>query len=162
MTKELLFSLLLFNAEPDPALADNTYSIQDVACLAQNIYFEARDQNIIGQIAVAHVTINRVKDTRFPNNICSVVKQGYIKGRRDCQFSWYCDGKSDIMYEKQEKQIAFDIAKHTLKGRFVDVTQGATHYHSRQVNPWWAKALTKVGIIEDHIFYRWESTKVAK
>ena len=73
-----------------------------LTCLAQNIYFESRDQSTIGQIAVAEVTLNRVADPRWPNDVCSVVKQGPtykwkktypIKHR--CEFSWYCDGKSD-------------------------------------------------------------------
>ena len=69
-------------------------------CLAENVYFEARGQGQAGWVAVAQVTLNRVQDTRFPNTICEVVKQGltYESGhpiKNKCQFSWYCDGKSD-------------------------------------------------------------------
>ena len=55
-----------------------------LTCLAQNIYFESSDQSTIGQIAVAEVTLNRVADPRWPNDICSVVKQGITtsNGRR--------------------------------------------------------------------------------
>ena len=73
-----------------------------LVCLATAIYFEARGEPFVGQSAVAHVVLNRVQDARFPNDICSVVKQGPTYAwkpdfpvRNMCQFSYYCDGKSD-------------------------------------------------------------------
>ena len=75
-----------------------------IMCLALNIYFEARDQPLNGQVAVAEVTLNRVTSKKHPNTICGVVKQSNSKG---CAFSWYCDGKSDIPREK----IAFERSK---------------------------------------------------
>ena len=51
-----------------------------VSCMADNIYFEARNQGTAGWSAVASVTLNRVKDKRFPNTVCEVVKQGPLKG----------------------------------------------------------------------------------
>ena len=62
-------------------------------CLALNVYFEARNDTMVGQYAVAQVVINRVQSSKFPNDVCSVVKQSRNDGT--CQFSWYCDGKSD-------------------------------------------------------------------
>ena len=72
----------------------------DYHCLASNIYWEARNQPIIGKLAVANVTLNRVASKRYPNTICGVVTQTryYPSGRIDlhsCQFSWYCDGLKD-------------------------------------------------------------------
>jgi len=69
---------------PDPIALTST----DVECLAKNIYFEARGENIKGQLAVGLVTINRMKDERWPDDVCGVVYQNK-------QFSWYWDGKSD-------------------------------------------------------------------
>ena len=93
MKKIILVCLLLigFNAHGN-----------ETECLAENIYFEARNQGFAGWVAVAQVTLNRVRDDRFPNTICEVVKQGltYESGfpiRDKCQFSWYCDGKSDTI-----------------------------------------------------------------
>ena len=86
-------------------------------CLALNVYHEAKNQSFIGQVAVAQVVMNRVKDTRYPNTVCDVVKQGAtykwkpdfpIKNR--CQFSWYCDGKSDKPKEHQAWRTAMHIA----------------------------------------------------
>ena len=68
---------------------------EEMNCLAKNIYFESRDQPYIGRLAVAQVTMNRVKSEEFPDTICDVVTQGGERKHR-CQFSWYCDGEIDI------------------------------------------------------------------
>ena len=47
-----------------------------LVCLAMNIYHEAKNQPSIGQIAVAQVVMNRVMDSRYPDDVCSVVTQG--------------------------------------------------------------------------------------
>ena len=91
----------------------------DVHCLAEYIYHEARGESTAGKMAVALVTLNRVKDKRFPDTICSVVKQTkfYPSGRIDlhsCQFSWYCDGKSDKPRDKKCWDDALLIAEVML------------------------------------------------
>ena len=60
-------------------------------CMATNIYHEAKNQPMAGQIAVAQVVMNRVNDNRYPDNVCDVVKQGltYKNGKvvlGKCQF----------------------------------------------------------------------------
>ena len=139
----------------------------DKKCLTENIYFEARGQGQAGWLAVAQVTQNRVDDRRFPNTICEVVKQGltYASGdpiRNKCQFSGYCDGKSD---KPKNTKVYNEISElvnyiYDVKGQpnheLLDITDGATHYHADYVRPSWAKTKTKTIEIEDHIFYRWE------
>ena len=143
----------------------------EVNCLAKNVYFEARDQPTKGQIAVALVTINRAKSKRFPNTICRVVEQAsrYKSGklkRNMCQFSWYCDGVSDIPREKIAWGISLLIARAMLKqpGGYIthfgepwvidDFLNGATHYHNLDVNPYWNRKMLKVITIGDHIFWK--------
>ena len=133
-------------------------------CLALNTYHEAKNQSMIGQIATAQVVMNRVADSRYPNTVCEVVKQGpKYKGsdvpvRHKCQFSWFCDGKSDEpKRDSKEWFKAQDYARIVLSGRIaLDVTEGATHYHATYVRPAWAKTKTRTTRIERHIFYRWE------
>ena len=137
-------------------------------CLALNTYHEAKNQSTIGQIATAQVVMNRVEDKRFPNTVCEVVKQGptrpswkdpskRIPVKHRCQFSWYCDGKSDIPKNKKAWKKAQDYAYLVLNNRIrIDVTEGATHYHATYVKPSWAKTKTRTTRIETHIFYRWE------
>ena len=133
-------------------------------CLALNTYHEAKNQSMIGQIATAQVVMNRVADSRYPNTVCEVVKQGpKYKGsdvpvRHKCQFSWFCDGKSDEPKKDSKEWFkAQDYARIVLSGRIaLDVTEGATHYHATYVRPAWAKTKTRTTRIERHIFYRWE------
>ena len=131
-------------------------------CLAQNIYYEARGSNRADRIAVADVVLNRVQDRRYPSTICEVVKQGrqHSDGRmvrNQCQFSWYCDGKSDWPTNLDAWVDAQQIAYNMLTwddGR--GLTEGSTHYHAHYVGPEWARDLQLVGRIGVHIFYRWE------
>ena len=132
-------------------------------CMATNIYHEAKNQPMVGQIAVAQVVMNRVKDSRYPNNVCDVIKQGltYKNGKvvlGKCQFSWYCDGKKDDVNMKTEKwRNSLRYASMVITNRItLDVTEGATHYHATYVRPAWARTKTKTVRINRHIFYRWE------
>ena len=132
-----------------------------LTCLALNVYHESKNQSIIGQYAVAQVTLNRVKDERFPNNICDVGKQGLtykwnpsIPIRNKCQFSWYCDGKSDVPKEKDAWDTAMMVANHVFYRKVDDLVDGATHYHAHYVQPRWAETKTSIIRIDDHIFYR--------
>ena len=138
-------------------------------CLALNVYHEAKNQSFLGQVAVAQVVMNRVKDKRYPNTVCEVVKQGQtykwkpsfpIKNK--CQFSWYCDGKSDKAREKKAWDIALTVANGVYYGNLDDFVEGATHYHAHYVNPSWAETKTYITRIDDHIFYRWENERRTK
>lgn len=131
-------------------------------CLALNIYYESRGSNLADQAAVANVVINRTNDRRYPDTICGVVKQGKKDKsgnmiRNQCQFSWYCDGKSDnptnIDAWVNAQMIAWNMIEN---GQFRGLAEGATHYHADYVNPKWAKEFTLVGRIGEHVFYRWE------
>jgi len=134
-----------------------------LVCLALNIYHEARDQSYLGQVAVAQVVMNRVEDDRYPDTVCEVVEQGPTYSwtedfpvRHRCQFSWYCDGKSDKPRDKDAWEQARLISFGVYHDKVDDVVEGATHYHATYVHPEWAKTKTKVVQIDDHIFYRWE------
>ena len=148
-----------------------------VKCLAMNMYHEARGQGSAGLLGVSSVVMNRVKDKRFPNTICEVVHQGptreswktrqtpdpndakFYPIRHRCQFSWWCDGKSDEPKDKKTYQRLLTIAQSIVYNEinFIDITDGATHYHADYVKPAWAKVKTRTTRIGNHIFYRWES-----
>jgi len=146
-------------------------------CMAQNILFEASVEPMAGKIAVGLVVLNRVNDNRYPNTICEVIKEGPIyeswKTRRDteladedriyypvknrCQFSWYCDGKSDDIYPTENWYKSQIVALQLLDGKFGGMVEGATHYHADWVSPAWRHDLTFIGQVGDHLFYRWEN-----
>ena len=122
-------------------------------CLALNIYFEARSEPIQGQIAIAEVTLNRVASKHYPNDVCGVVLQENSDG---CQFSWWCDGKSDQPREHNSLRTSKALAELMLnEGRYITVIGNqATHYHSNEVHPYWANDLHKIRRIGKHIFYK--------
>ena len=130
-------------------------------CMALNIYHEARSESQIGQYAVAYVTLNRVFDDRYPNNICDVVFQanrdsaGRIK-LNQCQFSWYCDGKSDKARDKQKWIQSIINANYVINNysRENDPTIGSTMYHAVYVKPYWARDYQHTVRIGLHIFYK--------
>jgi len=117
-----------------------------LACMALNVYFEARDQPIAGQVAVAQVTMNRVADPRYPDTVCEVVYDHK-------QFSWYWDGKSDRPREEEAWEQAQLIASAVMAGSGHSELQGVTHYHAIWVNPYWNKKMTLVAMIGSHVFY---------
>ena len=135
MIKELTVAALLMGV---------THS--EVECLSLNMYHE-----------------------RFPDTICGVVKQGptrkswrenggMIPIKNRCQFSWYCDGKSDEPSDEVTYEQLYELSVDILSTDFpyLDITDGATHYHADYIFPAWAITKARTIEIEDHIFYRWE------
>ena len=165
MKKLIMAAMLFFAATPAPALAtdfDLINEFPEVHCLALNVYYEARGSNLADKAGVADVVINRVNDSRYPNTVCDVVKQGLQDAngnmrRNKCQFSWYCDGKHDRPQDEDRWAEAQMIAWNMYEFyKFRGITEGATHYHATYVEPQWASSLQLVGRIGAHIFYRWE------
>ena len=137
--------------------------ISSIICMATAIYFEARGEPLAGKIAVAHTIMNRVDDTRFPDTVCDVVTQGPTYSwkqdypvKNKCQFSFYCDGKSDVAANQEVFEDAVTIARAVIDGSMPDLSEGATHYHATYVLPSWAASKTKTVTINNHVFYRWE------
>lgn len=151
----ILLFLLLF---PSPSLPGsgspasiNIEQLQEHHCLALNIYWEARSEPVLGQYAVAAVTMNRVRHEAFPNNICQVVKQGG-ENRHRCQFSWWCDGKSDKPKDKNAWALARQIAWSAFNSDQGDPTDGALFYHATYVSPEWSKKMIRTAQIGNHLF----------
>ena len=119
---------------------------QEVDCMAQTIYFEARNQSEKGQQAVGEVVLSRVLSERYPNTICGVIKQ---KG----QFSWY-KGKIPKMKNEKAKKKAYILAIKLLSFQYNPIVPGAEFYHNSSSHPKWSNIFVKVKRIEDHIFYK--------
>jgi len=150
-------------------------------CIALNVYYESRADNLAGKYAVADVVLNRVDDKRFEDTACKVIREAvmyeswstaqhedladeervYFPKRNKCQFSWYCDGKPDEPEQMAAWRDAQIIAYNIVQfGTFRGITEGATHYHATYVSPdWsleeWRYAYHLIGRIGEHIFYKW-------
>jgi len=120
-------------------------------CLAMNVFFEARHENLTAQLAVAEVTMNRVKDRRYPDNVCDVVWEKK-------QFSWTHDGKHDsptrMSYlDRRAWESIKELASDVLDGKATPIGITSTHYHSVAVKPFWTSHYEKDGQIGGHVFY---------
>jgi len=123
-------------------------------CLANAIYFEARDQPYKGQVAVAQVVMNRVFSGFYPEDVCGVVYQNADR-HLACQFTFACDGKRKTISERGAWARANRISKETLAGKLYEPAVGtATHYHALYVHPNWVREMHKLVRFGIHSFYR--------
>jgi spore germination cell wall hydrolase CwlJ-like protein len=130
-------------------------------CLAINIYREAGHEPFEGKVGVAQVTMNRVKDGRFGNDVCGVVYQkNVVMERVVCQFSWACDSvHKNRPVNKDAYNESYAVAKKVLLENFrLDVLKDALYYHATYVNPQWN--LDKIGKIGQHIFYKQKEKRI--
>jgi spore germination cell wall hydrolase CwlJ-like protein len=126
---------------------------KEMKCLATAIYFEARGEPVVGQVAVAQVVLNRLRSDRYPDTVCGVVYQN-AQRHNACQFSFACDGKADVPHEAAAWRRARNVAADVLARRRQVWTLGsATLYHARYVNPAWAPKVMLVSSIGRHMFY---------
>jgi len=129
---------------------------RDIACLAKNVYFEARGEPQSGQVAVAQVTMNRWSSGRYADSLCGVVYQknwDSIRKRYVGAFSWTeLDGLPAPAGEKWQQ--AWDVAEAVYNGRETSQIQGAMFYHATYVRPEWAKEKRRIARIGNHVFYR--------
>jgi spore germination cell wall hydrolase CwlJ-like protein len=156
----VLPSTLALSPLPDSARSRATTAMfgpnlsRQFECLALNIYWEAKSEPMIGKVAVAAVTLNRLFHPEFPDTICGVVWQGASGSTRSCQFSWACDRRSNTPRDPAAWQQAREIAYQMLFFEHHDPTHGALYFHATYVKPQWARSMVRVTRIGRHIFYR--------
>jgi len=122
-------------------------------CLAEALYFEARGETVRGMFAVGEVILNRVDSNNYPDTLCKVINQG--TGRKyGCQFTYTCDGNPENIAEPRSWDRVGKVARILLDGAPRALTGGATHYHTKAVNPSWAQRYPRTATIDSHHFYR--------
>lgn len=122
-------------------------------CLSEALYFEARGESVKGIFAVAEVILNRVDDPGYPSDVCGVIYQGTGK-RYQCQFTYSCDGRKEVIREPKAYERVGKIARLMLDGAPRPLTEGATHYHTKSVRPRWSRVFPRTATIGYHHFYR--------
>jgi spore germination cell wall hydrolase CwlJ-like protein len=132
--------------------APKNSSKSDLYWMAMNIYHEAGNQPLIGKIAVGVVTLNRLKDKRYPKNIRDVVTEPY-------QFSWYNTKEANTPPANNSRwRESYEVAKLLLTkaigSDIIKLLEGATHFHAIDVKPAWINKVHRIAQIEGHIFYR--------
>lgn len=123
-----------------------------IICLATAVYFEARGEPLVGQVAVAKVVMNRVKDDRHPKTVCDVVR---FRVKTTCAFSFMCEKDRLVVNDMNSWRSSVNIPSLVFNGKLTDPTNGATHFHAKTVQPKWGnvQVTAKIG---NHIFYRSE------
>jgi hypothetical protein len=146
--------------EESPVVA-KIIDVKQLNCLAKNIFYEAGNESLAGQAAVARVVMNRIAHG-FGNNPCAVIYQSTmvdkliddeIKKVKLCQFSWVCEGKGEPNKNnpkyKQAEQVAYDVLAYDAYNEVVP--KNTLFFHNLQVDPLWPyKQVAKIG---NHIFY---------
>ena len=127
--------------------------LEATMCLALNMFYEARNENIMGRLMVAEVTLNRVAADNFPDTVCEVVWQNK-------QFSWTHDGLSDEpkklnnVFDRQAwdeiQRLAMDVMTYP---EYALLGSNATHYHTIDVKPYWVEDMQIEGKVGKHLFY---------
>ncbi len=136
---------------PQPGAPDGDLD-DPLTCLARTVYFESRGRAEREQTAVAWVVLNRAEADGYPDDVCAVVKQG--GSARPCQFSWFCDGRSDVAKHAREYAQSLNVAQRVLAGEVEDPTGGANMFHNRTVRPYWTRKARLMAEIGAHFFWK--------
>jgi spore germination cell wall hydrolase CwlJ-like protein len=137
---------------PAKETAEGDANDGEFICLARTLYWEARTEGREGMVAVGWVVLNRKRDEEYPKTICGVVKQGNDKP--GCQFSYWCDGKTDAPKPDAEWALAQQVAREMLTSPPPDPTGGALFYHATNVKAPWAGERPRTAQIGRHVYYR--------
>jgi spore germination cell wall hydrolase CwlJ-like protein len=143
-------SLAGFHSEQ---LSGATERARETRCLAEAIYYEARGESVVGQLAVAEVVVNRVRSKHYPDTFCDVVYEGSYRST-GCQFTFTCDGSLRHRPFGAAWRQANVVAGGVIAGFARPMTHSATHYHTNEVDPYWSGSLIETTRIGAHIFYR--------
>lgn len=118
---------------------------RDLTCLAGAIYFEAKGEPLVGQLAVAEVILNRAKSGRFAKSVCAVVTQAG-------QFSFVRGGRIPAIGDNANYRTAIAVAQVAMGDHWDSPAPNALFFHARRVSPGWR--MQKVASIGNHVFYR--------
>ena len=128
-------------------------TVEEVYCLALNVYFESRNTSRDDKIAVAYVVLNRFSSgEKKYETLCDVVYEPK-------QFSWTFDGKLDLpnlknVIERKAWEESLQVASDVYFGIVENPVVDAKFYHSvKSVPPEWANKMWRVRITDGHIFY---------
>ena len=131
-------------------LAQQQFDHKQVTCLAENAYYESRNDSRRGMIAVSQVVMNRAEIIKATP--CKVV---FERNARGCQFSWTCDSQRSSR-DRRSYRTALAVAHDVYYGKTKDIVNGATHYHTKAIKPYWSRSRKFVRLhnIDSHIYYR--------
>jgi len=129
--------------DPEPE-AGKSVNGAELDCLTKVMLYEAGNEGRAGQLAVAHVVLNRVRSPKFPDSVCAVI---YQRG----QFSSI---RSFKHARNARWRNAEALARATLAGETDSNVGSALYFHATRVRPAYVRSRTRVAQVGNHIFYR--------
>lgn len=127
------------------SLDDGAPETDALRCIAIGVYYESRSESLEGQLAVAHVIINRANSGRFASTPCGVLTQ---RG----QFSFVRGGVLPTPPNTQQWRTAVAIARIASAEQWPNAAPGAMFFHASRVSPGWNRP--RIARLGNHIFYR--------
>ena len=129
------------------AAAPSADQLASIECLAKVVHHEAANQSEKGQLAVAQLVMNRVRDGgRFGNSVCAVVNQ---RGQFFNTHTYHPDRSSG------QWASAVKVSRDAIEHVSAEVMPGALFYHAAyQAPPRFFRTRQRLAVLEDHIFYR--------
>lgn len=119
-------------------------SDDDLTCLAKIVHHESANQPESGQLAVAHVVLNRLASPRFPKSVCAIALQ---PGQFFNVHAY--DPSGDRRWTNSQR-----IARLAVEGHGDDHAPGALFFHTAGHNSSFFRSRPRVTQIAGHVFYR--------
>lgn len=151
LSVNLIFALIIFfscTAISYSPVDDSVYAQagyqqnNDLYLLAKCVHAEARGEPYVGQVAVAAVVLNRVRDPNFPNSVYGVIYQPWA-------FTAVHDGQINL----EPNASAYRAAQDALNGW--DPTYGCIYYYNPvTATSQWIFTRETVLTIGKHVFAR--------
>ena len=133
-----------------PVLPDESF--EDIMCLTEAIYFEARDQDLTGMAAVALVTKNRVERQYRGATYCEVIQAPYQYSYRNSVIPAVYIPNRDVP-DADALWWSVRLAVDVMNGDIPDFTMGSLHYFNPdKADPSWKHEATMKTTIGDHKF----------
>jgi spore germination cell wall hydrolase CwlJ-like protein len=135
--------------------ASVNFEEESTFCLSLALYFEARGEGYVGMRAVGHTIINRASNRN--KTICETIfEQSGNDNYYQCAFSFYCDGKPEIINDEESWNRGYKIAYGLLDGDYpFSSVNNADHYLVCKIKDrvYWTKRMKFVGQVGNHCFY---------
>ncbi len=138
-----------------------TNLIPSVQTLGEAFYFEAGNESLQGQLAIAGVVFNRIHNAQYPKTVVTVIQDGSDRGK-GCDFSYLCDGKPEAVklwssWFKLQGSYALAgvvLGVYNSTGHYYDPTGGALTYQTVVgADTGWFGLFDKCAVIGEHKFY---------
>ncbi len=145
---------------PTPVMELHEHAIvnmteQEINCMAQNLYREARGEGDQGMIAVGYVVLNRMATKGYPKSVCGVVhhKLTLRSGKVSCQFSWACTSLRNAPMKPASYVHARNLAMKVMSREVENPIDDSIYFQVKTVRTAHARKSNFRAAIGNHRFF---------